>query len=474
MYFHSLQFVFFLTVTFTLYWALRHHKWPRLAVLMVASVFFYSMWTPWPLVLFLGATAINHLCIKGFRRSQSPGVRKALLTVSIVSTLGVLCTFKYADLFRDTAVALLGPLGIHVRTEPYGLLLPVGLSFFTFQAISYVVDQYRGEIQKEHSFFEHLLYLLFFPHLVAGPIVRASHLIERFDDTPSLTADEGGRGLYRIAVGLAKKLIIADVLGSGLVDPVFASPEAYTSAECFVAAVAYSFELYFDFSAYSDIAIGTAALFGFKFAENFNRPYLATNLFDFWGRWHISLSNWLRDYLYRPLGGNRVSKPRALLNLMITMGLGGLWHGADWRFAIWGLAHGAMECVIRVWWWLTGKPPKEGRMAVVRAGLGWVATFTVVVLTRIVFRSPNLTHAGEMYLRLFEGSMGLANVSTLVWTMLAVAAVSHVTPLSFFHKAGDLFVRMPVPVRAVVLVLVGLGVRHLTSVETRPYVYFQF
>lgn len=474
MYFHSLQFAFFLTVVFALYWAVHAHKWARLGVLMVASVIFYSMWTPLPLLLFAVATGINHLCIKGFRRWQSPGVRKTLVTVAIVSTLGALCTFKYADMFRETLVVLLGPLGIHVRTEPFGLLLPVGLSFFTFQAISYVVDCYRGEIQKEHTYFEHLLYLLFFPHLVAGPIVRASHLIERFDDTPSLTAEEGGRGMYRIAVGMVKKLVIADVLGSGLVDPVFGSPEAYTSAECLVAAVAYSFELYFDFSAYSDIAIGTAALFGFKFEENFNRPYLATNLFDFWSRWHISLSTWLRDYLYRPLGGNRVSKPRALLNLMITMGLGGLWHGADWRFAIWGLAHGAMEAVIRVWWWVTGKPPKEGAMAKVRAGFGLVATFTVVVLTRVVFRSPTLAHAGEMYARLFEGSMGLANVSTLVWTMLAVAAVSHVTPLSLFHKTGELFVRMPVPVRAVVLVLVGLGVRHLTSVEARPYVYFQF
>jgi D-alanyl-lipoteichoic acid acyltransferase DltB (MBOAT superfamily) len=473
-YFHSLQFIFFLTVTFALYWAVHQHKWARLGVLMVASVLFYSMWTPLPLLLFAGATGINHLCIKGFRRSQSPGVRKALVTVSIVSTLGVLCTFKYADLFRETAVALLGPLGVHVRTQPFGLLLPVGLSFFTFQALSYVVDSYRGQISKEHTFFEHLLYLLFFPHLVAGPIVRPSHLIERFDDTPSLTIEDGGRGLYRIAVGMVKKLVIADVLGSGLVDPVFGSPEAYTSAECFVAAVAYSFELYFDFSAYSDIAIGTAALFGFKFDENFNRPYLATNLFDFWSRWHISLSTWLRDYLYRPLGGNRVSKPRALLNLMITMGLGGLWHGADWRFAIWGLAHGAMECGIRVWWWKTGKPPKEGPMAWVRAGLGLVMTFTVVVLTRVVFRSPTLARAGEMYARLFEGSMGLANVSTIVWAMLAVAAVSHVVPLRFFFQAGDLFVKLPVPVRAVVLVALGLGVRHLSSVETRPYVYFQF
>lgn len=474
MYFHSLQFIFFLTVTFTLYWTVHRHKWARLGVLMVASVVFYSMWTPLPLLLFAGATGINHLCIKGFRRSESPGVRRALVTLAIVSTLALLCTFKYADLFRATAVVLLAPLGVHVRTEPFGLLLPVGLSFFTFQAISYVVDSYRGQIPKERTYFEHLLYLLFFPHLVAGPIVRASHLIERFDDTPSLTSEQGGQGLYRIAVGLTKKLIIADVLGSGLVDPVFAKPSAYTSAECFVAVVAYSFELYFDFSAYSDIAIGTAALFGFKFEENFNRPYLATNLFEFWSRWHISLSTWLRDYLYRPLGGNRVSKPRALFNLLVTMGLGGLWHGADWRFAIWGLAHGVMECIIRVWWWTTGKPPTEGPMARVRAGVGMLATFLVVVLTRVVFRAPTLTRAGEMYARLFEGSLGLANVSGLVWTMLAVAVVSHLTPLSLFHKAGELFVRMPVPVRAVVLVLVGLGVRHLTAVEARPYVYFQF
>jgi alginate O-acetyltransferase complex protein AlgI len=473
-YFHSLQFIFFLTVTFTLYWTVHRHKWARLSVLMVASVVFYSMWTPLPLLLFAAATGVNHLCIKGFGRAVSPGVRRALLTLSIVSTLGVLCTFKYADLFRETARVLLAPLGVHVRAEPFGLLLPVGLSFFTFQALSYVIDSYRGEIRQERTYFEHLLYLLFFPHLVAGPIVRASHLIERFDDVPSLTSEEGGQGLYRIAVGLAKKLVIADVLGSGLVDPVFASPEAYTSAECFVAAVAYSFELYFDFSAYSDIAIGTAALFGFKFEENFNRPYLATNLFEFWSRWHISLSTWLRDYLYRPMGGNRVSRPRALFNLMVVMGLGGLWHGADWRFAIWGLAHGAMECGIRVWWWLTGKPPTVGPVARVRAGLGMLATFLVVVLTRVVFRSPTLAHAGEMYARLGEGSLGRANVSTLVWVMLAVAVVSHVTPLRLFHQAGALFVRMPVPVRAVVLVAVGLGVRHLASVEARPYVYFQF
>ncbi len=470
----SIPYLVFLGLTFAVYWAVHRHKVARLGVLLIASLFFYMVWTPFPVLVFFGCAAVDHLIVKGLARWKSPGVRKALVTASVVSNVGLLATFKYAELFRETARGLLAPLGVVVRDEPFGLLLPIGLSFLCFQAISYVVDVYRGKASAEYSYLEHLLYLLFFPRVVSGPIVRASALLERFKDGPSLTPEAGGRALYRIAVGLVKKLVIADVLGSGLVDPVFASPEAYTSAECIVAAVAYSFELYFDFSAYSDIAIGTAALFGFKFEENFNRPYLATNLFDFWSRWHISLSTWLRDYLYRPLGGNRVSKPRALLNLMITMGLGGLWHGADWRFAIWGLAHGAMECGIRVWWWVTGKPPKEGPMAWVRAGLGLVATFTVVVLTRVVFRSPTLAHAGEMYLRMFEGSTGFANVSTIVWAMLAVAAVSHVLPLRLFFQAGDLFVKLPVPVRAVVLVAIGLGVRHLSSVETRPYVYFQF
>ncbi|HSP77842.1 MAG TPA: MBOAT family protein, partial [Myxococcaceae bacterium] len=255
MYFHSLQFIAFLTVVFALYWAVHRHKWPRLGVLMVASVIFYSMWTPLPLLLFAACTAVNHLCIKGMGRWESPGVRKGLVAVAVVVTLGVLCTFKYADMFRETLVTLLSPLGVKVRTEPYGLLLPVGLSFFTFQSISLVVDVYRRQTRSTYTYFEHLLYLLFFPHLVAGPIVRASHLIERFDEVPSLSSEEGGRGMYRIAVGMVKKLVVADVLGSGLVDPVFAAPEAYTSAECFMAAVAYTLELYFDFSAYSDIAI---------------------------------------------------------------------------------------------------------------------------------------------------------------------------------------------------------------------------
>jgi D-alanyl-lipoteichoic acid acyltransferase DltB (MBOAT superfamily) len=470
----SIPYLAFLALTFALYWAVHKHRVARLSVLLIASLLCYLAWTPIPVLVFFWCAAFDHLIVKGLARAKSPGVRKALVTASVLSNLGLLGTFKYAELFRETARSVLAPLGVVVREEPFGLLLPIGLSFLCFQAISYVVDVYRGKASAQHSYFEHLLYLLFFPRVVSGPIVRASALLERFREVPTLTAEAGGRALYRIAVGLVKKLVIADVLGSGLVDPVFADPAAYTSAECLVAAVAYTFELYFDFSGYSDIAIGAAALFGFEFPENFQRPYLAKNLFEFWNRWHMSLSSWLRDYLYIPLGGNRASKPRVLFNLMAVMVLGGLWHGADWRFAVWGGVHGVGLGVTRIWWWLRGTRPKTETVGWARAGVGMLATFTVVVLTRIVFRAPDMTRAGEFYERMLLFMPGLDNVSLLVWGMLAVAVVSHALPMKLDETVGTIFVWLPAPARAVVLVLIGLGIRHLSSVEARPYVYLQF
>jgi D-alanyl-lipoteichoic acid acyltransferase DltB (MBOAT superfamily) len=468
---HSLQYLAFVVLVFAVYWAVHKHYAARMAVLLLASVYFYAVFTPFPLLIFLVGVAVDHLCVKGMARAQSQRTRKLLVTLSVVSNLGLLAGFKYLELLRQTALALLAPLGLGVRTEPFHLLLPVGLSFYVFQAISYTVDVYRGKASPEHSFFEHLLYMLFFPRVVSGPIVRASELMAHFRDTPSLTPEQGGHALFRIAVGLVKKLVIADVLGSALVDPVFGAPEKYASAECIVAAVAYTFELYYDFSGYSDIALGVAALFGFKFPENFNRPYLAKNIGEFWNRWHLSLSTWLRDYLYRPLGGNRVSKPRVLFNLMTVMVLGGLWHGADWRFAIWGAVHGVALGISRCWEWWVGKPESPG---IPRVAAGMLATFTIVVLTRVVFRAPDMTHAGEFYARMMAGVPGIANVSPLVWAMLAAAVFFHAVPMKLYTVSSELFVRMPVPVRAVALVLLGLGIRHLSSVETRPYVYLQF
>ncbi|MDR0965507.1 MAG: MBOAT family protein [Myxococcales bacterium] len=476
MYFHSLQFLGFLILALALYWVDVGSKRWRIGILLLTSLTFYAVWSPFPILIFVWCALVDFLTTRGMARFPNrPGLRKALLSISIVSNLGILGTFKYADMFYETATELLGFIGISVRYEPLGLILPIGLSFVAFQAVSLVMDVYRGKLEPKHSFFEHLTYLLFFPAVVAGPIVRAKDLLLHFDETPTLDARAGAEGLFRIATGLVKKLIIADLLATGLVDRVFASPHLYTSAEVFVATLGYSLELYFDFSAYSDIAIGSAALFGFKIPENFDKPYRATNIGAFWNRWHISLSNWLRDYLYFPMGGSRVKFPRMLLNLMVVMTVGGLWHGAGWRFVVWGACHGLFLCVMRVWWKLTtpdGRPPKDiGRL---RAFAGWALTFFLVVMARVIFRADDLPAAGALFAQMFEFSGGLANVGTPVWIALSLALVGCFVPHKPWQVCCDTFIRLPVPARAAALVALGLFIRAVGSVEVRPYIYFQF
>jgi D-alanyl-lipoteichoic acid acyltransferase DltB (MBOAT superfamily) len=472
MYFHSLQFLSFLVATFAIYWAVHRNRTARLAVLLLASLGFYAAWSPFPILIFVWCAAATHLAARGMLRwERRPGLRKLLLVLAVASNLGALSVFKYADLFYSTAAALLGRVGVAVRYEPLGLLLPIGLSFVTLQAISLVVDVYRGQVQTRFTYFEHLLYLLFFPQVVAGPIVRAGDLLERFHRTPTLSPEEGAQGLFRIAMGLVKKLVIADVIAAAVVDPIFADPTRFTSAECAIAALGYTLQLYFDFSAYSDVAIGAAALFGFPLRENFDRPYLARNLFEFWNRWHISLSTWLRDYLYIPLGGSRVSKPRLLLNLMAVMVLGGLWHGADWRFALWGGVHGLGLVLTRIWWWLKGKPEEHSLPG---ALLGWAVTFAVVVFTRIVFRADSVETAVVMFRRIGELSPGLASVGLAGWAAMAAATLLHLLPRRALDVTLRVFVWMPPPLRAAALVGLALGIRQVGAVEIRPYIYFQF
>ncbi|MBX5480895.1 MAG: MBOAT family protein [Myxococcaceae bacterium] len=496
MLFHQLPFLVFLGLTFGAYWTVARWKWPRLIVLLVASLAFYAAATPLPLILsqwiegrlqvrltevawagrplliFLAIAVVDHLCVLGMARTGRKGLRKLLVAVSVVSNLGLLSLFKYGDLFYSTTAALLEKAGVPIHYEPLGLLLPLGLSFVVFRAISVTVDVYRGTTKPTFTFFEHLLYLLFFPLLVSGPIVRARDLLDRFDARPTLDPDDGARALFRIAAGMVKKLAIADVIAGGLVDQVFANPTHYTSAECVMAAIGYTVQLYFDFSGYSDIAIGASALFGFPLPENFNKPYLARNLFEFWNRWHISLSSWLRDYFYIPLGGNRVSRPRALFNLMMVMVWGGLWHGADWRFMYWGGIHGIALCITRIGWWIKGGRPKS--YGFFGSIVGWTITFTVVVATRIIFRAPSMAVAQTFYRTILDFTPGLANVSAMVWAALGAAAVLHALPHRVFDGASRFFVWLPAPARAVALVALALGLRQLAQVEVRPYIYFQF
>lgn len=471
MLFHSVQFLALLAVTFAVYWKVAKSRVARLSVLLLASVIFYAAWDARPLLLFTWYAIVNTLFTKGYARWPSPRVRKALLTLTVVNHLALLGLYKYADLFIGTWGWLGEKTGAWAAPDLWHLLLPVGLSFISFQAISYAVDVYRGQVEPKHGLFEQLVYLLFFPQVVAGPIVRSDALLERFDMEPWLTVDAGGRGLYRIAMGVAKKLLVADVLAVGLVDPVFANPHNYTSAECAVATFAYTFQIYFDFSAYSDIAIGAAALFGFQLPENFNKPYRATSLLEFWNRWHLSFSTWLRDYFYIPIGGNRVSKPKLLRNLFLVMALGGLWHGADWRFLLWGAIHGVLLMAWRTWWWIAGKPKGKAYFRVVG---GFLVTMFFVVFARVFFRASDMAHAMAMFDQLLKFTPGLANVSLLVWVMLSLAVASHYVPDGFWSRLGEWFVWMPAPVRAVVLIALGLLIKRVASIETQPYIYFQF
>jgi len=477
MLFHSVQFMAMFAVTFALYWQVHRWKTPRMVVLFVASFLFYAAWSPLPVLLFAWYALVNWIAARWLVRFEAQGrtgAKKWVLGAAVTSHLAVLATFKYLKLFLETAGSLAARVGLEWTTPSFGLLLPIGLSFVAFQAIAYVVDVYRGDLEGGHSYFEHLLYLLFFPHVVAGPIVRAKYLIGRFHLVPELAPEAGAQALFRMATGIGKKLLIADVISTGLVERVFENPGLYTSAECAVATVAYTFQIYFDFSAYSDVAIGAATLFGFPLPENFNKPYHAQNLFQFWNRWHLSLSTWLRDYLYIPLGGNRGTRYQTLRNLMIVMVLGGLWHGADWRFALWGGIHGVFLVLLRCYWWSVDPEAEKRKKGLAGAAIGILVTFIVVALTRIFFRAPDIQHAFAMFQQLGHLTWGLANVSRMVWITLGAGILLYALPKGAYQAAVTAFTRAPVPVRACALVGLGLLAKKIAGFEVQPYIYFQF
>lgn len=472
MMFHTIQFIVFAAAVWGLYQLVLQYRLPRQLLLLGASVAFYAAWKLEPLVVFFGYVGLCWLGGNLLDRLETPWVRKAVMGILVGELLLGLVGYKYLDLFLRTWVSAVRWAGAESAVEPLGLMLPLGMSFVTFQAIAYVVDVYRGQVSGQQSVLKVAVHLLFFGQVVSGPILRPSHLLAQLDKTPEVSEEDGARALYRIAVGVGKKLLIADVLAVTLVGPVFGNPAQYTSAECLVAAIAYTFELYFDFSGYSDIAIGIAALFGFKFPENFNKPYHATNLFEFWNRWHMSLSTWLRDYLYRPLGGSRDGKVQTLRNLFIVMTLGGLWHGSDWKFLVWGGVHGVLLVLWRIWWWRVGKPDEYTGYP--RIAAGWFLTFFLVVLSRIFFRSDSVSAALVMFERLFMLTPGLANVSRTAWIALGAAVGFYFLPQQAFALGLRAFTATPALARGAALVGLGLLVRLLAQVETRPYIYFQF
>ena len=394
MLFNSIEYILFFASVVGAYYALPHTK--RWLLLLVASYVFYAWWNPGYAALILGSTLIDYRVAIAMDRSDRRARKKRLLITSLIANLGLLFTFKYWNFANDNLAAAFAAMGIPWHGGSLDLLLPVGISFYTFQTLSYTIDVYRGRLAPEKHLGHFALYVAFFPQLVAGPIERAVNLLPQLRTVKTFDWDRVASGLQLALWGLFKKVVIADLLARHVV-AIYGNVPEHNGVSYWVATYAFAFQIFCDFSGYSDIAIGSARVMGFDLMKNFDRPYFATTIVDFWRRWHISLSTWLRDYLYIPLGGNRGGTVLLYRNLMITMLLGGLWHGASWNFVIWGGLQGVMLSLSRAT--LSTRNRLNERLGIplwLRDSIRMVITFHLVCVSWVFFRAESLHDATHM------------------------------------------------------------------------------
>ena len=489
--FNSLQFGVFFAVVFVAVHALggwgRGDREPtavgiRNGLLLLASYVFYAFWDWRFLGLIVLSTGVDFVAGKAIAARPATDehrpVRLRWLRLSLAVNLGLLATFKYLGFFVDSARDALATLGIESGVGSLEIVLPVGISFYTFQTLSYTIDIYRGRMKDEPSLLKFATYVAFFPQLVAGPIERARDLLPQFSYPTKVSAEALHSGTWLICWGLFKKVVIADNVAT-VANRTFAMESPDVLQVC-LGAWAFAVQIYCDFSGYTDIARGVARTLGFELSLNFNLPYVAQNPSDFWRRWHISLSSWLRDYLYIPLGGNRGATGRTYANLMMTMLLGGLWHGAAWTFVAWGAMHGAMLCAYRAatpWWDAHVTLPAGLRGAVIRF-LNGLFFFQLVCATWILFRAEDFANAARMFAGLLElptdwnASWRAAGDMTLVLTVMAPLVLMQAAQ----HLSKDHLIvfRVPAPLRAVLYALGFLMFLYLGEFGGEAFIYFQF
>ena len=474
MLFPTVTFAVFFAVVLPVSWLLmpRPALWQPFIIL--ASYVFYAWWD-WRFVFLLAAsTIVNYVAAAGIHRSTRRAARRAFLVVGVGFDLGVLAYFKYAGFLVASAENLAQRMGLGSTSSVVDVVLPVGISFYTFMAISYVVDTYRGSLEPA-PFVRFATYLSFFPHLVAGPIVRGSELLPQLERPRDPWRVNTSRAFFLILTGLFLKVVIANHLASHIVDDVFAAPERHSSLEVLVAVYAYATQIFADFCGYTNIAIGIALLLGFEFPQNFNAPYTAVSLQDFWRRWHMTLSRWLRDYLYIPLGGSRRGRLLTYRNLLLTMLLGGLWHGAAWTFVAWGGIHGAglaWERLLRDRRAAAGKPEPSGS---VRLWTGRVITFHIVCLGWIFFRADSFGRAGQLIERLFTAwgqPSPLVSTSVLLAILVGVGG-QYIRPGVLSAVLGG-FQRLPRAGQAACLAAGLVVVDALGPPGVAPFIYFRF
>jgi alginate O-acetyltransferase complex protein AlgI len=448
----SAPYFVFLGAAFFLYWLSSRSRLASLAIVLAANYFFYAKWNLVYLILIPAASTVDFLLARAMDRG---GSRRLWVTLSILQNVGLIASLKYLPLLT-----------------PWHWALPLGVSFYAFQSMTYTIDVYRRDANATSDYFAYLTSASFFPTTLAGPITRIATLLPQWDTRPLLAPSDGGKALFLIALGLVKKLLIADYLGEHLINRVFDTPTLYSGTETLAAVYAYAFQIYYDFSGYTDIAIGSALLLGIRLPINFNRPYAAENISNFWRRWHISLSNWLRDYLYFSLPGLRSRwKVFAYTNLIVTMAIGGFWHGANWTFLVWGLLHGIGLATHRLFQAICPGKPSASRAA--RFARCFV-TFHFVVFAWIFFRAPSVDAALEVLQRIASLSVSFVNVTPGFAIILAIAACAHFLPKGWYQRSLDWYCATPFYVQGAALALLAIGIQYIAATGAAPFIYTKF
>ena len=470
MLFPTIEFALFFAVVFPLTWLLNDLNTAKKWFLVAASYFFYAAWRADFTLILLTSSVVNFCLALLLGRLADGRGRLALLWLGIAVNLGLLGAFKYYNFFAASTMNLASTVGWNLQIPFFEVGLPIAISFLTFHALSYIIDVYHRKLAPTRSLVDILLYISFFPHLIAGPIVRAKAFLEQTVQRSSPKDIRLGFAVFLIVGGLFKKVIVANYLSTDFVDGVFRSPTEYSRLDLLLGMYAYALQIYCDFSAYTDIAIGVANLLGYQFPQNFNQPYRALSVQDFWRRWHMTLSFWLRDYLYIPLGGNRGGALFTYRNILITMTLGGLWHGASLSFIIWGLLHGAALVVERMLG-VTG----PGGHRLVPAAISWLVTFHFVCLTWVFFRAPSLEGALTYLSTLVSGdAVWSTTVTPLVALMLIFGALTQIIPNDWFERLEVRYDRASIAVKvALPFVVIFLGAVAAPG-GVPPFIYFQF
>ena len=472
MLFNSIEFLIFFPIVFALYWMLNNHLKIQNILLLISSYIFYAWWDWRFLSLIIISSIIDFIVGKKIFSTENPSHRKRWLLVSLFANLGLLGVFKYYNFFAEQFSNMANLVGWQPNDLTLNIILPVGISFYTFQTLSYTLDIYRKQFEPTNDVISFFTYIAFFPQLVAGPIERASNLLPQIEKKRLFRKDYFNEGLVQILVGLFRKVVIADTLGA-YVDTIYGDIEIYNSSTIIFATFLYAFQIYYDFSGYSDIAIGSAKMIGFKFHQNFNLPYFSKSLTEFWRKWHMSLSYWLRDYLYISLGGNRKGIKITYRNLMLTMLLGGLWHGSSWNFIIWGGIHGLVLSIEKYLNSLEGfKLPSKLRF------LGYPITFAVVLLAWVFFRAQGLDTALFAIKKIFEFDLSglfIGNINTVI-NSVVMLLVGISFDLFLFNKKIHLetFASKFSPLKIGIICSVIILLINLFYSTSNNFIYFQF